>query len=271
MKPKHLALTALLLLVGSAFAPAGCAIEGTGGDLVPVELAFVGGRATGDGPLGVSETLYSPAWQIELDEALLSVGAAYVFPPEPTAFALPFVSSALAHAGDDNLYAVNALAEYREPVIVDALSTEPQVVGPVLAEAGSMAEVSVWIDAPRDADGPTRGHHGWVRGTARMGDTELRFEAGIELENTPLSQRVDNIDAPGELVEGSRVVIEVAAEEWLRQVDFDALLADGRLEPDTDGVTRPLAPHPLQSAWLINFHDPEAFGAHVEAGSGVAP
>jgi hypothetical protein len=264
---------AAFLTVGAAVAPIGCTLRGTGGDLVEVELAFAGG-VDGDAPLGVSETLYEPPWTVELEEAKLVVGAAYVFPPAPVAqrWRLPLVGRAHAHAGDDNLFAVNALAEYREPVVVDALSAQPTVVGPVLAEAGEADLVSLWIDAPRGAqageDGPTRGYHGWVSGVAHRGEESVRFEAGIALEDTPLSQRVDRIRlADGARLEaGARVTIEVLADTWLEQVDFGALLADGALEPDVDGVVRPRPPHPFQRAWLVNFHDPGSFRARVETG-----
>ncbi|MFK7991964.1 MAG: hypothetical protein AB8I08_38460 [Sandaracinaceae bacterium] len=261
---------AAMLSLTAAMAPSGCAVSGTGGELVELEIGFVG--ATRDGAaLGVGTTLYDPGWEIELDEARLVVGGAYVFPPTPVASALlPFLPSAHAHAGDDNLFAVTALAEWREQVVVDALSPEVQLTGPFLGEAGEVGAASVWIDSPRGElagpDGPTRGHHGWVAGTARRDGETIRFEAGLTLEDTPLSQRVDRISiAPGAAVEeSSRVVFEVFAGQWLQQVDFDALRADGVLEPDSDGVVRAVEPHPLQRAWLIDFHDPDAFAVGVQ-------
>lgn len=264
-------LAAAALTVAAALAPGGCAVNGTGGELVELELGFAGG-ATGGSPLGMGTTLYDPAWVIELTEARLVLGAAYVFPPSEVAavLRLPFLGQARAHAGDDNLFAVNALAEWREQVVVDALSAEPTVVGPILGEAGRASEVSVWIDEPRGelagADGPTRGYHGWVAGVARHGEDEVRFETGLTLEDTPLSQRVDRIPL-GEnarMSRGSRVIVQALAGQWLQQVDFAALRADGALEPEEDGVVRPVAPHPLQRAWLIGFHDPDAFVAHIE-------
>jgi hypothetical protein len=241
---------------------------------VEIELAFVGAGAH-DGPLDRGATLYDPPFEIELQEAKLVIGAIYVFPPAALAhrWRAPFTSRAFAHAGDDNLFAVNALAEHREPVIVDALSTTPTVIGPLLAESGPADVVTVWIDAPRGAlagpEGPTRGHHGWVRGVARQGEREVRFEAGIDLQDTPLSQRVDRIPlgAGAELRAGSRVTVEVLAHQWLQQVDFASLLQDGALEPDRDGVARPATPHAFQHAWLIGFHDPDAFRARVTGGA----
>ncbi len=264
--------TAALVLV-AALAPTGCALEGTGGQRVLIELAFVGGAAHG-GPLERGSTLYDPPFEIELEEAKLVVGAVYVFPPSTLArrWSAPFMSRAYAHAGDDNLFAVNALAEHRQSVVVDALSTTPTVIGPILAESGPADVVTVWIDAPRGAlggpEGPTRGHHGWVRGVARQGEREVRFEGGIALEDTPLSQRVDRIPlgAGAEVRAGSRVTVEVLAHQWLEQVDFASLLDDGDLEPDADGVARPAVPHAFQRAWLIGFHDPDAFRARVTGG-----
>ncbi|HJL18251.1 MAG TPA: hypothetical protein RMH99_21485 [Sandaracinaceae bacterium LLY-WYZ-13_1] len=265
-----LTVAAALLPAGSTLG--GCTLRGTGGDLVEVELAFAGAASEG-GPLGVGETLYDPPWEVELTEARLVLGAAYVFPPAEIAdrWRLPFTRRrAHAHAGDDNLFAVNALVEWREQVVVDALAAEPTVVGPVLGEAGVADIATVWIDAPRGAlagpDGPTRGHHGWVAGVARRGDEEVRFEAGLALEDTPLSQRVDRIplDDGARIAQGSRVRIEVLADTWLQQVDFGALVEDGALEPGDDGVARPMAPHPFQRAWLIDFHDPDAFRARVD-------
>lgn len=262
----------LLALVVAAVVPLACA--GTGGDLVEIELAFSGGAPQGV-TLGRGETLYDPAWQVELEEARLVLGAAYVFPPPRSASSWSLLGATLgasvahAHAGDENLFGVNALAEYREQVVVDALNPEPLVVGPLLAEAGRGDAVSVWIDAPRNElagpDGPTHGFHGWVRGVARQGQREIRFEGGITLEDTPLSQRVDRIALGDAMVgQGSRVVLEVHAGRWLEQVDFAALIDDGRLVVEEDGVARPVAPHAFQQAWLISFHDPEAFAASVE-------
>lgn len=263
-------VTAAALSLAAAMAPSGCAVSGTGGELVELEIGFVGASLDG-APLGVGTTLYDPAWEVELDEALLVVGGAYVFPPTAVASGwLPFVRSAHAHAGDDNLFAVTALAEWREQVVVDALSSDVQLTGPLLGEAGEVGAASVWIDAPRGelagADGPTRGHHGWVRGTARRDGEEIRFEAGLTLEDTPLSQRVDRIAVAqdAQVDEGSRVVFEVFAGQWLQQVDFATLRDDGVLEPDEDGVVRAVEPHPLQRAWLIDFHDPDAFAVGVQ-------
>ncbi len=262
------------LFVGlTALGPGGCA--GTGGELVEIELAFVGGTGGVEGGgLGTGQTRYDPSWAIELSEARLVVGAAYVFPPTRITDIGHILSpaKAYAHAGDDNLFAVNALAEYREQFVVDALSPEPLVFGPLLAEAGEAAEVSVWIDAPRGElsgpSGPTHGYHAWIRGVARQGDREVPFEAGLTLEDTPLQQRVDNIAirGDGEVTAGSRVLIEVLAGTWLGQVDFDGMLADGSLTLGEDGVARPTAPHVFQQAWRIDFHDRDAFTATVEGG-----
>lgn len=260
---------ALSLVLMSAFGPGGCASSGTGGELIEVELAFVGGSLEGQS-LGFGDTLYEPTWDIELTEARLVVGAAYVFPPAPVVSQnWSFPKSAHAHAGDDNLFAVNAMVEHREQLVVDVLSDQPIVVGPLLGEAGAAESVSVWIDAPRGelagADGPTHGFHGWVAGTATRGDEVVRFEAGITLEDTPLSQRVDRIPLGGGTLQArGRVVIEVLAGAWLGQIDFDSMLSDGALEPDEDGVVRPSAPHPFQRSWLIDFHDPDAFRARIE-------
>ncbi|MGF1467388.1 MAG: hypothetical protein ACFCGT_14780 [Sandaracinaceae bacterium] len=270
-------LTAAFLVLVSVAAVPACTLEGTGGDLVPVEFSFAGGHDSRLGPL-VTETLYDPPWTVRLDEARIVLGAAYVFPPpaEPLSTWSPaslFVSRARAHGGDDNLFAVTALAETLEPVVIDALDPTPRVIGPILGEANLAREVSVWIDAPRGeaagAEGPTHGFHGWVKGTASSGDRTVPFEAGITLAETPLSQRVDRIalrGGPTELVAGSRVAVDAVADEWLDQVDFDGLLDSGQLVPDLDGVYRPAEPNGFQGGWLINFHDPDAFRARITQG-----
>lgn len=266
---------AAALTLALAVSPSGCAVDGTGGALVELEMAFQGAALDGEA-LGVGTTLYDPAWTVELTEARLVLGAAYVFPSSEvvSAWQMPFVRRAYAHAGDDNLFGVNALTEWREQVVVDALSTEPTVVGPLLGEMGTAEVASVWIDAPQGelagADGPTHGHHGWVAGTARRGDEEIRFEAGLTLEDTPLSQRVDRIPLGEDATVSmrSRVVIEVVAGQWLQQLDFDAMREDGDLVAEEDGVVRPTAPHPFQRSWLIDFHDPNAFRARIVGGEG---
>ena len=90
------------------------------------------------------------------------------------------------------------------------------------------------------------------------------------LKDTPLSQRVDRIPLgeDGTVSMRSRVVIEVVAGQWLQQLDFDAMREDGDLVSEEDGVVRPLAPHPFQRAWLIDFHDPNAFRARIVGGEG---
>lgn len=266
------ALAALLSVFTALLPFGGCTSSGTGGDLVPIEFGF--SAAATD---GVGDTVYDPSWTVELTEARVVVGATYIFPSDPLSasrVAPPnplrhLLGRAYAHAGDDNEFGASALAEYREQVVVDALSEEVQWFGPVLAESGRADRVTIWIDAPRGqlagAQGPTRGYHGWVAGTARRGDREVSFESGITLDETPLSQRVDGVPVAGDadLREGHRVVISAHPDQWLAQVDFDSLLSDGLFESDDDGIVRPGQSHPFRSAWLLNFHDPDAFSVNA--------
>lgn len=252
------------LLVAAALAPTGCALDGTGGRLVELEL-FVqpGGRA----PLGRVDTVTDPSWTVELEEAHLVVGAVYLFGPSAARATGPsalLFSRAFAHPGDDNLYGADALAEHLDPVVMNALSPDAAMQARLLGEVGELGSASVWVDDPPDASGPTRGRQAFVRGTARRGEREVRFEATLELERTPLRRRVDNVRfAPGaRLDEGCRVTVEVLAEQWLRAVDFDLWLADA--VPEADGVYRPAQPSVFHTGWLLGFHSPSAFRARVE-------
>lgn len=269
-------LFALLLWAAAALDGPGCALEGTGGRAVLVEVELTSEPM--QGTLGRARTLHSPGWTVTLDEATVVVGAVYLFPPRRETAALrPWgPARALAHAGDDNFFGVPARAEYLEAALHDALEPGARRLGRVVAEEGPLDVASVWLDEPRGelalASSPTRGHHAFVRGSAERDGRVIRFEAGIDLENTPLRRRVDNIPVEGDrfLGEGSVVRVAVRPDHWLQHVDFDLWLDEEAGAPDTDGVYRPRQPSLFHTGWMIGFHNRHAFRVET-APAGQAP
>jgi len=146
-------------------------------------------------PTDEPTTITPRGWRVELTEAIVLVGPIYAYAPadEPMAWRAPFgPPRARAHGGFDPLDGRLVRAEYLDQVAFDALG-EPLDVGAIGGLRGAASELSVVLDAPRDAfaaaDGPTRGHHLWVRGSATRDDVTVEFEGGLDLPDEDLTRR----------------------------------------------------------------------------------
>lgn len=202
-------------------------------------------------------------------EARLSafVGPVYLHAPPSTPLLAHlrafFVSTAHAHAGDDNLDGVRVLGEVLDPLAFDALDDAGTSFGPMLAEASTLDRVVLVLDEPRGEHaiptGPTHGHHAWVSGRAVRGDDEVRFSAGLDVIDDRIARRVEGVRfaSPPTLVEGARVVVRSRPGRWLSRVDFDALL-----EADHEGEVP--APSQLHHAWYLALRDPSSWELALE-------
>lgn len=271
MTPRTFALAAS---IGAALLTA-CG-SGTDGRAVVVSMAIESEPEPGL-PLGVTRTRGPSAWTVELTEAFVSIGAVYLFPPRTTvrrSFPSIFVGRALAHAGDDNLLGVAAIAEHREPFVFDALRPEPLELGTLWVEAREVSDASLWLgtgrgplDTRRDPERRMRGHHAWVSGIARRDGVELAFEGGLELPDTPLQRRVDLVpvietmedETIPSLDEGRHIRVRVRPGRWLERVDFDALLA----EAGDEAVMRPPGTSQFYPAFFLGLRNPGAFSVEV--------
>ncbi|AKF04429.1 hypothetical protein [Sandaracinus amylolyticus] len=252
-----------------ALAALGCAIAGTGGREVEITIEIA------PEPIDAVTTVGDAPFVVEMLEAQLVVGAIYLFPPRPRSTSLLDLvrpARALAHAGDDNEAGTNAIAEHLDQHVVDAARPDVVDLGPTLAEASRVDRASVLLDHPRGAlatlgaDGPTRGHLAWVRARATRGTTIVEVEAGLDIPNTPLRRRVDEIppESARSLERGVRVVLGVRASEWLREVDFAALVPEHH-DP-AHGAARVVvsAPSQLHGAWQLALTRPQAFALRIE-------
>jgi len=272
------ATTGVLLLGWGAFG--GCALPGTGGDLVEISWAI-----RGEVPAApvVVETVGPEPWQVELTEATLLVGPVYAFaPPQFSARgigALLRPGRALAHAGDDNTGGARVVAELLDQVPVDLLDPQQRLLGTTVAEAGPVDIANVVFDEARferaGPDGPTRGGHALLRGVARRdegaGERMVRFEAVLKhtVPDDRIARRVEALPvAGGELVEGARIEIAVDPRLWVRQMRFDALLGDaeGNVDQgDPDDVLFVDEPSQLHNAWYLGMRDPRGWEVRVVA------
>ena len=165
------------------------------------------------------------------------------------------------------------MAEHLDQVVFDALAPDSLVLGPVAAEAGAEDRGSVFLDHPRGVLaamgplGPTRGHLAWVRARATRGVVSVEVQAGLDIENTPLRRRVDQLSPSpdAQLVAGTQVTFGIRADEWLREVDFAALVP-----PDHDPTSGPArvtvaAPSQLHNAFQIALARPTSYSLRIDS------
>lgn len=204
-------------------------------------------------------------WRVELDEAWVLIGPVYAYAPldeDAMAMARRLLGPPVAHAhgGFDPLTDRLVRAEYLDQVAFDALSNDPLNLGEIDGLLGAVDEASAVLDAPlEDADGPTRGHHLWVAGTATRDDETVRFEGGLDLPEEGLSRRVDAIAVDGPpLAEGSVLRLGVDASAWLAEADFSSLVGAGS---DVRTITPDLQPY---RAWRLGARSPDSFTGSTE-------
>lgn len=251
----------LTLLLGLA-----CETGGSGARLVEVELVAE--------PRGIDVRHTDVGeWELELQEASVLVGPIYLLAPPATPLMAHlrslFVSTAHAHAGDDNLDGIRVIGELLDPVPMNALMDAPIPLGFTLAEGAELDRVVLVLDTPRGAhaaaDSPTRGHHAWVRGVATRGDRELRFAAGLDLPNDRIARRVEGLrfSTLPVLDDGSRIVVRPSPDQWLSRVDFDALAEELAELPEGEEALI-AAPSQLHNAWYLGLRSPTSWETAVE-------
>ncbi len=263
-------------LVALVAAAPGCTLPGTGGELVEVSWRLESEMAAGETVLSGD----AEPWEVELIEARALVGPVYVFAPPTLAQrwepALRVLSGApaiaLAHAGDDNSDGIRVLAELLEQVPLNLVGREGQEVAVTPAEGGEVRTVNIVLDEARfhlaAEDGPTRGHHAWIRGVARRGDEELRFAAGLSSLTVPddrIARRVEGLPvleaegSVGDLRDGDTLVVRADPREWVRKALFD------RLQAPSDGSELLVEePSQLHNAWYLGIRDPVGWTVRVE-------
>ncbi|MGB0680992.1 MAG: hypothetical protein ACPGUV_15185 [Polyangiales bacterium] len=249
---------------------------GTGGEAASLPL-YAAGVAEAGLPLGHSDSTLGAPWRIELSEARVLLGPVYVYAPPTLAARLQRQVGALlhsvahAHAGDDNLQSARVMAEMLQQQAVDALNPASQALGFIDGEAGPVQSLSLVLDEARGPlavpTGPTAGHHAWVRGIARKAGRELRFEAGLDMPDTPLSRRIDELPlgGSGQLQSGHHLKLSLYPGRWLQQVDFDRLAAEPAA---SDGVHRPAPGSQFHTAFYLGLRNTAAFSARSTLDSG---
>jgi len=268
-------LGSVLLLLG-AFG--GCALPGTGGELVEVSWAV---RADVPAAPVTVESADPDPWTVELVEAQLLLGPVYAFEPFPASGAAargvallgwPFAAArARAHAGDDNTEGARVLAELLDQAAVDLLDPRQRALGRTIAEAGELGTVNVVFDEARvdlsDPEGPTRGGHALLRGVARRsgdaGDEVIRFAAVLDqtVPDDRIAQRLEalRVDGPA-LRQDARIELTADPRVWVRQMRFDDLPRAGS---DDDELVLE-EPSQFHNAWYLGLRDPAGWQARVE-------
>jgi len=246
----------------------GCDLPGTGGGLVEVDWRF---QATlpADGP-AVVETVGREPWEVELLEARLLVGPAYLFAPPVTdrsGVAWLFAPArAFAHAGDDNTGGAKVVSELLDQFAVDLLDREPRALQSTLAEAGPVDSMNVLLDEARfelaGPDGTTHGGHAFLRGVARRqregAEQMVRFSAVLRdtVPNDRIARRVESLPVEDRLDQGSTIAIHADARRWVRQMRFDDFVS-------AEGEVRIDEPSQLHNAWYLGLRDPAGWEVRI--------
>ncbi|MCB9591168.1 MAG: hypothetical protein H6719_00425 [Sandaracinaceae bacterium] len=213
-------------------------------------------------PLSDGAATTPTGWSVELTEATLLVGPIYAYAPleEPMALRPPFGPAlALAHGGFDPLDGRLVRGEYLDQLAFDALGGRVDL-GAIDGLLGEVDELSVVLDEPRGAntspDGPTHGHHAWVRGVATREGETVTFEGGIDIEDEGLLRRVDGVPVEGgALADGVTLVVGVDPSRWLSEANFTDLTGGVEvLGEDTQ-------PH---RAWRLGVRSAAAYSARTE-------
>lgn len=236
------AIAALLIVVG-------CGTGGTGEEEVQVALSF----ATEPGLQRFTNDL---GWEIELEEAAISVGPLAFFAESPPTASLPgrlwrlVVPEAHAHAGFDE-WSGSVRAELLETVVLDLLAEVPHPPVELVGFAGPVRSAALELHAaPAGALG---GAQARVRGVATRDGETIAFEGDLVLPDEK-SQRIAGIPAELELGQGAEIVLEVRARRWLREADF------GSLEPVEEGSPRRIVPGTqAHAAWYLGARSHGAF------------
>lgn len=207
-------------------------------------------------------------WDVALDEARLVVDALHVFAPAGDRSAAleqrrwrdlrswigPSV--ALAHGGHDGFGERGVRIEWLGPSALDLLAEGPSEIGPMDGSVGVTDEALLAFGVlPEDlarSDGPTRGHHAWISGTAsrtREGVTEtIAFEGGRDFTVGGTDHLIEAIAADALVEAEGRFHLRFELARWLDQAQFDRLPAGS---PATIAPTSQVG-----IAWDLGLRDP---------------
>lgn len=225
---------------------------------------------------GASNAAFETAagYQIQLDEAWLSIGPIYVLAPTHAltrlerALALPV---ALAHGGHDDYASLGVRAEWLGEQVVSAIGGTQLLVGAGDGVAGLAEYTTLDLVVPADASGPTHGHIAWVAGTATpiAGGDPIAFEGGLDLPDEALSRTIESIASALDMSETGTFTLALHpngrgadAPSWLEEASFD------RLPAPASGTTRELAPGTQPYvAWTLALRDAVAYTTSYQPGA----
>jgi hypothetical protein len=225
----------------------------TPGELVTIELALRSEPADAE---SVASFETDTGYAVTLEEASVRIGPIFAFSPEALAAKSPlwerlqasFVSTAHAHGGIDLVSGRVVRAEWLEPVTLDALETETQLLGEIQAEQGVVDAITLELSR-----GGREGAQIVVRGAAEQDEAQLSFEGALTLEDDPVSaRRVELVHEDIEITEGGRLTIVVHPDRWLRGAELARA-------PVEDGVATISADSQPGRAFAIAARSPAAF------------
>lgn len=207
-------------------------------------------------------------WSVTLEQATLAAGPIYLHenPPAFAARSLPdrllelVVPRAHAHAGDSHFNGGAVLGEWLVPFVFDAVSPQPLALGETIGNAGPVRSFAVLLEPPANDAGPTHGFHAWAMGVATKGEQRIPFEGGLVIERPGRDRRVEGLPVEAELADGGVFVLEVHADRWFRDAEFDRLTA-----PDTGDVRTITTDSQVHAAWFLGARSREAFSARWDA------
>lgn len=203
-------------------------------------------------------------WLVTLEQASLSLGPLYVYAPEPgsvACLARALVPLARAHGGADPFAERELRAELLEQHVIDALDGAPQPLGMATGSEGDSRDLVIALDPPSEPAGASHGRTLWVSGLAERDGATIAFEGGLDLPDEGLSRFVEGIPLAAHLDERGTLAIEVRAERWLDDAQFDRIEAgDGDRAVIADGDQ-------VSLAWKLGARHPDAYTARWIGGA----
>jgi hypothetical protein len=188
--------------------------SGTGGALVPLEVraALVAGEPGAPNAAG---------WAVQIEEATLRVHGVYLFEEPPPLVARGlwergaglWIREAHAHPGHGHFNGGQVLAEVLEPMELEL--GEPAWAARIIGIEGEARSMTLQL-SPDAAGAVAR-----VRGVARRGEEEVRFEGGLTLREAQRS--VEGISAVAPVRRGEVLMLQIDASRWLEDADFEGM------------------------------------------------
>jgi hypothetical protein len=216
MRPWHRAqVWTLVVAAGMATATAQCGgLDTTGRARTSFAVRVRGTRA---------EAETSAGWHITFERALVALGPLRWYEGEPVFGWRRLRSFGLAFAHPGHYVPGEALADITAQQVVDLLAPEGVALARAEGVTGEAHSATVELRPPRPELGtdatPLNGATLWLRGTARRGETVVRFEGGLALDLA-----VTGIPARGTFDTASgewELTLDLGA--WLDRADFSTL------------------------------------------------